>query len=29
MYESYLKYRRLIEVEEVTDIVTNVLEFKE
>jgi len=28
-YEKYLKYRRLIEVEEVTDVVTNVLEFKE
>ena len=28
-YEKYLKYRRLIEVEEVTDLVTNVLEFKE
>jgi 3-hydroxy-3-methylglutaryl CoA synthase len=28
-YEKYLKFRRLIEVEEVTDVVTNVLEFKE
>ena len=28
-YEKYLKYRRLIEVEEVSDVVTNVLEFKE
>jgi 3-hydroxy-3-methylglutaryl CoA synthase len=28
-YEKYLKYRRLVEVEEVTDVVTNVLEFKE
>ncbi len=28
-YEKYLKYRRLIEVEEVTDVVTNVLESKE
>ena len=28
-YERYLKYRRLVEVEEVTDVVTNVLEFKE
>jgi 3-hydroxy-3-methylglutaryl CoA synthase len=28
-YEKYLKYRRLIEVEEVVDVVTNVLEFKE
>jgi 3-hydroxy-3-methylglutaryl CoA synthase len=28
-YEKYLKFRRLLEVEEVTDVVTNVLEFKE
>ena len=28
-YAKYLKYRRLIEVDEVTDLVTNVLEFKE
>lgn len=28
-YEKYLKYRRLIDVEEVTDVVTNVLEYKE
>ena len=28
-YEKYLKFRRLVEVEEVTDVVTNVLEFKE
>lgn len=28
-YDKYLKFRRLIEVEEVTDVVTNVLEFKE
>ena len=28
-YEKLLKFRRLIEVEEVTDTVTNVLEFKE
>jgi len=28
-YEKYLKFRRLIEVEEVIDVVTNVLEFKE
>ena len=28
-YEKYLKFRRLIEVEEATDVVTNVLEFKE
>jgi len=28
-YGKYLKFRRLIEVEEVTDVVTNVLEFKE
>jgi uncharacterized OB-fold protein len=28
-YAKYLKFRRLIEVEEVTDVVTNVLEFKE
>lgn len=28
-YQKYLKYRRLIEVEEVSDVVTNVLEFKE
>lgn len=28
-YEKYLKFRRLVEVDEVTDVVTNVLEFKE
>lgn len=28
-YEKYLKYRRFIEVEEVTDVVTNVLAYKE
>jgi uncharacterized OB-fold protein len=28
-YDKYLKFRRLIEVEEVTDVVTNVLEYKE
>jgi len=28
-YQKFLKFRRLIEVEEVTDTVTNVLEFKE
>jgi 3-hydroxy-3-methylglutaryl CoA synthase len=28
-YERYLKYRRLVEVDEPTDVVTNVLEFKE
>jgi 3-hydroxy-3-methylglutaryl CoA synthase len=28
-YDKYLKFRRLIEVEEVNDVVTNVLEFKE
>lgn len=28
-YDKYLKFRRLIEVDEVTDVVTNVLEFKE
>jgi len=28
-YERYLKYRRLIPVEEMTDVVTNVLELKE
>jgi hydroxymethylglutaryl-CoA synthase len=28
-YDKYLKFRRLIEVEEVSDTVTNVLEFKE
>lgn len=28
-YEKLLKFRRLVEVEEVTDTVTNVLEFKE
>jgi 3-hydroxy-3-methylglutaryl CoA synthase len=28
-YERYLKFRRLVEVEEVVDVVTNVLEFKE
>ncbi len=28
-YEKYLKFRRLIDVEEVTDVVTNVLEFQE
>lgn len=28
-YDKYLKFRRLIEVEEVSDVVTNVLEFKE
>src|SRR5262249_18993777 len=28
-YEKYLKFRRLVEGEEVTDLVTNVLEFKE
>jgi 3-hydroxy-3-methylglutaryl CoA synthase len=28
-YEKYLKFRRLIEVEEVTDVMTNVLEYKE
>jgi hydroxymethylglutaryl-CoA synthase len=28
-YEKYLKFRRLVEVEEVSDVVTNVLEYKE
>lgn len=28
-YDKYLKFRRLIEVEEVTDVVTNVLAYKE
>ena len=28
-YEKYLKYRRLVEVDEPTDVVTNVLEYKE
>jgi 3-hydroxy-3-methylglutaryl CoA synthase len=28
-YEKYLKFRRLVPVEEPTDVVTNVLEFKE
>jgi len=28
-YDKYLKFRRLIEVDEVTDVVTNVLEFRE
>jgi 3-hydroxy-3-methylglutaryl CoA synthase len=28
-YDKYLKFRRLIEVEEVSDVVTNVLEYKE
>jgi len=28
-YERYLKFRRLVEVEEVSDVVTSVLEFKE
>jgi hydroxymethylglutaryl-CoA synthase len=28
-YERYLKFRRLVEVDEVSDVVTNVLEFKE
>jgi 3-hydroxy-3-methylglutaryl CoA synthase len=28
-YDKYLKFRRLIDVEEVTDVVTNVLAFKE
>ena len=28
-YDKYLKFRRLVEVEEVTDVVTNVLEFEE
>lgn len=28
-YDKYLKFRRLIAVEEVSDVVTNVLEFKE
>jgi 3-hydroxy-3-methylglutaryl CoA synthase len=28
-YEKYLKFRRLIEVEEVSDVMTNVLEYKE